>query len=122
MNERYTFAFFPLKRPSMIPVAPLEWVSQVTQGPRNKFQMTGANYYLMTQMLSKTVQFSFFPESYWKIDGCNWDFLKIDGCNCTRCTRPPNSYQTVLYVLVGCFSELAGSVGVCNSGKRAPNP
>ena len=86
MNERYTFAFFPLKRPSIIPGAPLEWVPQVTQGLRNKFQMTGANYYLMTQILSKTVQFSFFSESYEKIDGCKWGFLKIDGCNCNHCT------------------------------------
>ena len=59
-----------------------------SQGLRSEFQSTGANHYLMTLMQSKTVHFSFFSESFWKIDGCKWVFLKIDGCNCTRCTRP----------------------------------
>ena len=33
------------------------------QGLCNEFQMTGANHYLMTLILSKVVQFSFFSES-----------------------------------------------------------
>ena len=56
------------------------------QGLRNKFQMTGANHYLMTLIKSKTVQF--FIERFWKIDRCKGVFWKTDGCNCTRCTRP----------------------------------
>ena len=58
------------------------------QGLRSEFQSPGANHYLMTLIQSKTVHFSFFSQSFWKIDGCKWGFLKIDGCNCTRCTRP----------------------------------
>ena len=44
------------------------------QGLRNEFQMTGANYYLMNLIQSKTVQVSFSFESFWKIDGCKWIF------------------------------------------------
>ena len=57
------------------------------QGLRSEFQMTGASHYLMTQIHSKTVQFSILHDNLLKIDGCNWGFLKIDGYNCTRCTR-----------------------------------
>ena len=62
--------------------------NMLTAELRCEFQMTGANHYLMTLIQSKTVQFSYFSETFWKIDRCKRGFLKIDWCNYTRCTHP----------------------------------
>ena len=32
----------------------------------------------MTLIESKNVQFSYFSETFWKIDGCKWGFVKIE--------------------------------------------
>ena len=53
--------------------------TQYVQGLRSEIQMKGANHYLMTLIQSKTVQFFYFSESFWKIDGCKWGFLKSTG-------------------------------------------
>ena len=44
------------------------------QGLRGEFQMTGANHYLMTLMLSKTTNFSFFLKIFEKLTVANGVF------------------------------------------------
>ena len=51
--------------------------SPVLQGLCSDFQMAGANHLLMTQIQSKTVQFSYFSEIFGKSMGANGVFWKL---------------------------------------------
>ena len=78
------------------------------QGLRGEFQMTGANHYLTTLIQSKTVQFSYFSGSFWKINGCKWGFLKIGGWNCTRytcCNGVPADLKLYVFKKLKLFSH-----------------
>ena len=64
----------------------------------------------MTLIESKNVQFSYFSETFWKIDGCKWGFVKIEGCNCTRCTYA-NRAPEILRLTSQEFSQGYGKKG-----------